>query len=110
MAGEKVLIFFFPPKISEMRLGRWCGAAKLFANNMDSPTLTKSFLCNFYVGTLMTVAWERRSRCETFWSLLESLIFYQTDLHIVPWPTHKYLTDGIRGVRDDHSFERANTL
>jgi hypothetical protein len=25
MAGEKVLMFFFSPKISEMRLGRWCG-------------------------------------------------------------------------------------
>ena len=25
VAGEKVLMFFFPPKNSEMRLGRWCG-------------------------------------------------------------------------------------
>ncbi len=24
VAGEAVLMFFFPPKISEMRLGRWC--------------------------------------------------------------------------------------
>ena len=24
VAGEAVLMFFFPPKISEMCLGRWC--------------------------------------------------------------------------------------
>ena len=24
MAEEKILMFFFLPKISEMRLGRWC--------------------------------------------------------------------------------------
>ncbi len=24
VAGEKVLMFFFPPKNYEMRLGRWC--------------------------------------------------------------------------------------
>jgi hypothetical protein len=25
VAGEKVLMFFFPPKNYEFRLGRWCG-------------------------------------------------------------------------------------
>jgi hypothetical protein len=33
VAGEKVLMFFFPPKNYEMRLGRWCSLAE------HSPTL-----------------------------------------------------------------------
>ncbi len=30
MAGEKVLMFFFSPKKSEMRLGRWCSMILFF--------------------------------------------------------------------------------
>jgi hypothetical protein len=30
VAGEKVLMFFFPPKNSEMRLGRWCNLCHPF--------------------------------------------------------------------------------
>ena len=29
VAGEAVLMFFFPPKISEMCLGRWWGGQKV---------------------------------------------------------------------------------
>ncbi len=47
VAGEKVLMFFFPPKNSEMRLGRWCAGKNRFYRAVGEKKSAKNVVKNY---------------------------------------------------------------
>ena len=53
MAGEKVLMFFFPPKISEMLAGRWWGEGFFYdiSDNLPGWSAHTTELKTIGVGT-----------------------------------------------------------
>ena len=57
VAGEKVLMFFFSPKNSEMRLGRWCVGSSHFYGIGIYPVSDTAGICIFRSVLLYYKIW-----------------------------------------------------